>query len=192
MTELAVAADRLRYVIRQTWWVPLIQGIAAVVIGLLLLTRPAPTLVLLTIFLGAYWFVGGLFDVFGALSRRGSDPHWVLALLSGLLGVVAGLFLFTRPLLGALATSLALVTLVAIGAILSGIFSVAWAIRVRREIRGEGWIILIGVLSIALGVLLLASPFLSAIALVQVAAFLAIVGGIGGIVNAFRLHSVIA
>ncbi len=192
MTELAVAADRLRYVIGRTWWIPLVQGIAALAIGLLLLTRPAPTLVLLTIFLGAYWFVGGVFDLFGAVSRRSSDPHWVLALLSGLLSIVAGLFLLTRPLLGALATSLAMVTLIAIGAILSGMFSVAWAVRVRREIQGEGWIILIGMLSIALGVLLLASPFLSAIALVQVAAFLAIIGGIGGIVSAFRLHSAVA
>jgi hypothetical protein len=47
-----MAADRLRHVIRQTWWLPLIQGIAAVAIGLLLLTPPAPKLVLLTIFLG--------------------------------------------------------------------------------------------------------------------------------------------
>jgi uncharacterized membrane protein HdeD (DUF308 family) len=192
MSELAAAADALRYGIRKTWWIPLVQGIAALIIGLLLLTRPAPTLVLLTIFLGAHWLVGGIFDVFGAFSRRGSDRHWILALFGGLLGVVVGLFLLGQPVLGFVLTSVALVALIAIGAILSGIFGVAWAVRVRREIHGEGWIILFGMLSIGLGLLLLASPLFSAIALVQVAALLAIIGGIGSIVNALRLHRAIA
>jgi uncharacterized membrane protein HdeD (DUF308 family) len=65
-------------------------------------------------------------------------------------------------------------------------------VRVRREIRGEGWIILLGLLSIFLGVMLLSSPFVSVVALIQVTALLAVIGGVAGIVNAFRLRSVIA
>src|SRR5262245_26712162 len=168
MNELTAAADALRTVIRRTWWVPLVQGIAALVIGIALLTRPAPTLVLLTIFLGSYWFVGGIFDAVGAISRRDSDRHWSLALVGTLLSILVGLLLLARPILGFVVTSLTVVTLIAMGAILSGIFSVVWAVRVRREIRGEGWIILLGVLSILLGVMLLASPFMSVVALVQV------------------------
>jgi uncharacterized membrane protein HdeD (DUF308 family) len=192
MNELTVAADALRTVIRRTWWVPLVQGIAALVVGVSLLTRPAPTLVLLTIFLGAYWFVGGVFDAVGAISRRDSDRHWLLALVGALLSIFVGLLLLGRPMLGFLLTSLTVVTFIAMGAILSGIFSVVWAVRVRREIQGEGWIILLGVLSILLGLMLLASPFLSVVALIQVTALLAVVGGIAGIVNAFRLRSVVA
>ena len=192
MNELTVTADVLRDVIRRTWWIPLVQGIAALVIGLSLLSRPAPTLVALTIFLGAYWLVGGIFDALGALSRRDSDPHALLALAGALLSVIVGLLLLARPMLGFVVTSLAVVTIVASGAIVSGIFSVVWAIRVRRAIHGEGWIILFGVLSILLGFMLLASPMMSAVALVQIVAVLAIAGGIAGIVNAFRLRNVLA
>jgi uncharacterized membrane protein HdeD (DUF308 family) len=192
MNELTAAADALRTVIRRTWWIPLVQGIAALVVGVSLLTRPAPTLVLLTIFLGAYWFVGGIFDTVGAVSRRDSDRHWLLALVSGLLSIFVGLLLLGRPILGFVLTSLTVVTFIAMGAILSGIFSVVWAVRVLREIKGEGWIILLGLLSILLGVMLLSSPFLSAVALIQVTALLAVVGGIAAIVNAFRLRSVVA
>jgi uncharacterized membrane protein HdeD (DUF308 family) len=192
MNELTVAAEALRTVIRRTWWIPLVQGIAALVVGISLLTNPAPTLVLLTIFLGAYWFVGGVFDAVGAVARRDSDRHWLLALVSGLLSIFVGLLLLGRPLLGFFLTSLTVVTFIAMGAILSGIFSVVWAVRVRREIKGEGWIILLGLLSILLGVMLLSSPFLSVVALIQVTALLAVVGGIAGIVNAFRLRSVVA
>jgi uncharacterized membrane protein HdeD (DUF308 family) len=192
MNELVVAANALRNVIRRTWWIPLVQGIAALVLGLSLLTRPAPTLVALTIFLGAYWLVGGIFDAVGAISRRNSDPHSLLALVGGILSVGVGLLLLARPVLGLVLTSLTVVVFIASGAILSGIFSVVWAVRVRRVIHGEGWIILLGVLSILLGLMLLASPILSAVALVQVSAVLAIVGGLAGIVYAFRLRSVVA
>ncbi len=191
MSNVTVAADSLRRVIRKTWWVPLLQGVAALIIGLLLFTRPGATLVVLTMFLGAYWLVGGLFDIVGAVSRRDSDKHWALALVSGILGVVVGFFLLGQPILGAMATSLALVSLLAIGAILSGIFDIAWAVRVRNEIQGEGWIILLGVLSVLLGLMLLASPLLAAAALVQFAAILAVVGGIALIITAFRLRSAV-
>jgi uncharacterized membrane protein HdeD (DUF308 family) len=191
MSNLTVAADSLRRVIRKTWWVPLLQGVAALIIGLLLFARPGATLVVLTMFLGAYWLVGGLFDIVGAVSRRDSDKHWALALVSGILGVVVGFFLLGQPILGAIATSLALVSLLAIGAILSGIFDIAWAVRVRNEIQGEGWIILLGVLSVLLGLMLLASPLLSAAALIQFAAILAVVGGIALIITAFRLRSAV-
>jgi uncharacterized membrane protein HdeD (DUF308 family) len=190
MHELTMAGDALRLVIRRTWWIPLVQGISALVIGLLLLTRPAPTLVLLTIFLGAYWLVGGVFDAVGAVSRRASDRHWAFALAGGVLSGIVGLLLIGQPVLGALVTSLTLVTLIAIGAVVSGILSVVWAVRVRREIHGEGWIMLLGVMSILLGIALLMSPLLSAIALIQVAAAFAILGGIAGIVTAFRLRHV--
>jgi uncharacterized membrane protein HdeD (DUF308 family) len=142
-------------------------------------------------FLGAYWLVGGLFDIVGAVSRRDSDKHWALALVSGILGVVVGFLLLGQPILGAMATSLALVSLLAIGAILSGILDIAWAVRVRNEIQGEGWIILLGVLSVLLGLTLLASPLLSAAALIQFAAILAVVGGIALIITAFRLRSAV-
>jgi uncharacterized membrane protein HdeD (DUF308 family) len=191
MTELTIAADSLRRVIRNTWWIPLLQGVAALIIGLMLFTRPGATLVALTIFLGAYWLVGGIFDIVGAVSRRESDRHWAFELASGILAVLVGLFLLGRPILGAIATSLAVVTLLAIGAILSGIFDIAWAVRVRNEIQGEGWIILLGVLSVLLGLTLLASPLLSVAALAQFAALLAIIGGIALIITAFRLRSAV-
>jgi uncharacterized membrane protein HdeD (DUF308 family) len=133
--------------------------------------------------------VGGIAEAIGAVVRRESDRHWVFALVSSLLSIVVGLLLLARPMLGFLVTSLTVVGFIAFGAILSGVLSVMWAIRVRRDIEGEGWIILFGALSIAFGLMLLASPMISALALVQFAAVLFIVGGIGGIITAFRLRS---
>jgi len=45
------------------WWVVLIEGIAAIIIGILLLANPRATTVVLIQFLGIYWFIIGIIDI---------------------------------------------------------------------------------------------------------------------------------
>jgi uncharacterized membrane protein HdeD (DUF308 family) len=192
MHELPVGASMLRAAIRSTWWVFLLQGLASLAIGLLLLFRPGSTLLVLTIMLGAFWLVGGVADAIGAVSRRDVDRHWAWSLTGGVIGAIVGLMVLARPMLGFAAVSMTIVVIVALGAIISGALSAIWAIRVRREIEGEGWIILFGVLSVLFGLALLAAPFFSIYVFVLVAAVMAIGGGIAGIVRAFKLRSIAA
>ncbi len=189
MSELTLAADAMRRAIRKTWWVPLIQGIASVIIGVLLLTNPATTLITIALFLGAFWFVGGIFDIIGAFTRRSEDRGWFWPLLAGIISIIAGLLLLSQPIAGAIILPFTLAILIGAGAIVSGIFNIIWAIRARNEIQGEIWLILWGVISILLGIYVLANPGASAIALVLVIAILAIVGGIAMVISAFRLRS---
>lgn len=189
MNELSLAADSMRGVVRKTWWIPLIQGIAAVIIGVLLLTNPATTLITIAIFLGAYWLVGGIFDIVGAFTRRGGDKGWFWSLIAGAISIIAGLFLLSQPLAGAIALPFTLAILIGAGAVVSGIFNIIWAIRARNEIQGEGWLILWGVISILLGIYVLVNPGPSAVSLVLVIAILAIIGGIGMVIFSFRLRS---
>ena len=42
------------------WWVFLLQGIAAFLLGVMLLTAPGATLLTLVTFLGFYWIVSGV------------------------------------------------------------------------------------------------------------------------------------
>src|SRR5680860_1914327 len=70
------------------WWIFLLEGIAAIIFGILLLTAPAATLVALSVFLGLYrLFIGvrgveppagvgsGHTDRGRHLSRRARDHH---------------------------------------------------------------------------------------------------------------------
>ncbi len=189
MNELTLAADAMRNVVRRTWWIPLIQGIAAVIIGVLLLSNPATTLIAIALFLGAFWFVGGIFDIIGAFTRRQADRGWLWSLLAGIISVIAGLFLLSQPIAGAVILPVTLAILIGVSAIVSGILNILWAIRARNEIQGEGWLILWGVVSILLGIYVLANPGASAVALVLVIALLAIVGGAAMAIFAFRLRS---
>jgi uncharacterized membrane protein HdeD (DUF308 family) len=190
MNELSLAADTMKTVVRKTWWIALIQGICAVIIGVLLLTQPAGTLITLAIFLGAYWLVGGIFDIIGAFTRRNGDKHWFWSLLGGIISIIAGVFLISQPITGAVVLPLTLAIFIGAAAIVSGIFNIIWAIRVRNDIQGEAWIILWGVISIILGIVVLSNPGTSAVSLVLFGAILAIIGGIAMIIMSFRMRSV--
>lgn len=76
------------------WWVFLLEGIAAILVGILLLTDPAATVVAITIFLGFYWLFVGVLELARAFVDR-SVP-WVWSLLIGNLGIVAGILVFIR------------------------------------------------------------------------------------------------
>ena len=78
------------------WWLFLLQGIAAIVLGLMLLTAPGATLVLIVTFLGFYWLIEGILALVHVFVDR-SVP-WIWSLLTGLVGIAAGV-------LGALATT---------------------------------------------------------------------------------------
>lgn len=172
--------------IRNYWWVLLLQGLAAIGFGLFLLFQPAVTLVVMTTFMGAYWLVDGIFKAIGALSGQHGDRSWWLLLLSGVLGIVGGLIVMSQPILSTLVTQLFFVYMLAAQALIGGILSIIWAVRVRNEIQGEGWIIIGGILGILLAVLLISAPLGSILFLAWVTAIIAIVGGIGLMIAAVR------
>ena len=71
------------------WWVFLLQGIAALIFGGLLLTAPAATLLAMTVFLGLYLLFIGVLELVRVFVDR-SQP-WIWSLLIGILGIVAGI-----------------------------------------------------------------------------------------------------
>ena len=83
-------------------------------------------------------------------------------LIAGLAGIASGVLTFLWPGL----TVLALVYLVSAWALVLGVFKVISAIRLQRIIPGERWLLLNGLLSIALGVVLLAAPGMGLLAFV--------------------------
>lgn len=176
----------LNFITRE-WWAFLVRGIAAIVFGVMALVWPAPTLVALTYLVGAYLLVDGATMIVAlvrgdALARQNA---WAVAII-GVLGVVGGIVTFFWP--GA--TALTLLYVVAFWAIATGIFQVIGAIALRREIDGEFWMGLGGLLSVAFGAYLIALPGAGLLSLVWLVGAWAIVFGVSSIGLALRLRSV--
>ncbi len=167
------------------WWLFAVRGVAAIIFGALAFVWPGPTLAVLVILFGAYVLVDGI-SLLVALARGdvAARRHaWAVAIM-GLLGIAVGITTFVWP--GA--TALTLLYLVAFWSITMGIFQVAAAIALRREVEGEVWMAVGGVLSIVFGVLLVAAPGSGLLALVWLLGIYAILFGISSLGTAHRLH----
>jgi len=81
------------------WWLFLLQGIAGILLGMMLISAPGATVVAMVTFLGFYWLITGVLSLVQVFVDR-STP-WIWSLLSGLLGIVAGMLVLRHPLLAA-------------------------------------------------------------------------------------------
>lgn len=161
------------------WWVLLLQGIAALLMGLLLLAAPYGTVLFVVQFLGWYWLVSGIFEI---VSIFLDSSLWGWKLLAGALGMLAGLAIINHPLWSAALLPTTLVWMMGFFGIVIGVSMLVQAFQGGGV--GAG---ILGTLSILLGLLLLIHPFAGALALPWVFAVFAIAGGIAAIVMAFRM-----
>jgi uncharacterized membrane protein HdeD (DUF308 family) len=168
----------------ENWWLLLLRGIASIVFGVLAFVWPGLTLVALILLWGAYAIADGGVALWAGISGKGGEiaPRWWLAIV-GIVGLLAGLVAFVSPGL----TALVLLMFIAGWAIVIGVLEIWGAIQLRKEIEGEWWLILSGLLSIAFGALLFARPGPGALALVWVIGAFAILHGCTLIGLAFRL-----
>jgi uncharacterized membrane protein HdeD (DUF308 family) len=171
--------------LKRYWWVSVIRGLAAIVFGVIAFAYPGLALATLVLLFGAWVLIDGVFRIVSATAGRASDPDWGFHLIVGILGVVIGFLTFHSPGI----TALALIIYIGAWALMIGAVEIALAIKLRREIKGEWFLILMGLASILFAVLILWNPAPGALALLWLIASYAIVFGILGVIFGFRLRS---
>jgi uncharacterized membrane protein HdeD (DUF308 family) len=168
----------------RNWWVLALQGVTAVLLGILALVWPYQTLLALVILFGAFMLVDGVLTLAGALAWRKWNQGWWAVALAGVAGIIVGVLTFVWPGM----TGLVLLYLIAAWAITTGILEIVAAIELRRVIEGEWLMVLSGILSVVLGVLLVAFPGAGALGLAWLIGIYALVDGLLLIALAFRLR----
>lgn len=144
------------------WWALFIQGLIAVVFGLLIMFWPQATLFILIILFGIYAVLDGLFAAVGAIIYREQHPTWWLTLLWGILSLLLGIAAFVWPSL----TGLVLLWLIAARALLIGLLQIVGALRLREQV-GVWWLFLLGgIISVLFAIVAFAWPGATALALV--------------------------
>src|SRR5436309_14325183 len=171
--------------LKRHWWVPVIRGIAAIVFGVIAFVYPGLTVAVLVLLFGAWVLVDGIFRVIGAIGHRASDKEWGFDLIIGIVGIIIGFLTFHAPQI----TALALLIYIAAWALMIGASEIALAIKLRKEIRGQWFLILMGLASIIFAVLLLWNPAPGALALIWLIGSYAIVFGLLAIFFGFKLRS---
>jgi uncharacterized membrane protein HdeD (DUF308 family) len=162
------------HALAKTWWLTLLRGVAAIIFGVLAFIWPGLTLFTLVLLYGAYALVDGVIALVSAFTGSAKPlPTWWLVVV-GLLGIAAGLVTFLWPGI----TALVLIIFIGAWAIAHGIFEIVGAIKLRKEIDNEWWLILAGALSVIFGLIVLIAPGAGALGLVWAIGAYSVVFGI--------------
>jgi uncharacterized membrane protein HdeD (DUF308 family) len=172
-------------VLRHPWWALAIRGFAALIFGLLTFLIPGVTIALLVLWFGAYALVDGIFSIIAAWRSPDGRARWGSLLIEGIAGIVAGVLTFLWPHI----TATVLVFLIAGWAVVTGVFEIVAAIRLRRLIANEWALIAMGVLSVIFGLFVFVAPIAGAIAIAFTIGAYAIIFGVLLLVLAFRMRS---
>jgi uncharacterized membrane protein HdeD (DUF308 family) len=105
-------------------------GVLSIIIGLWAVRHVLLTLLALTVFLGIFWVVNGVIDVFAALSHR-EMPARGWSIVMGILSVLAGIIVLAFPGL----TLLGLAVILGIWLLVFGIMEMTAAFRLRALTR---------------------------------------------------------
>lgn len=160
------------------WWLVLLGGIVALVFGVVLVLWPEATVMLLVTLLGIYWLVAGVLAIVGAFSAQ-EGRGWTI--FSGLLGILAGVVVLAYPFYSAILLPTLLALFVGVWGVVVGF------VTLYQAFRGAGWGTgVLGIVSIIIGLLILANPLVSAGLLILLVAIVAIVGGFAAVGLSFR------
>ena len=169
---------------KRSWWSLMIRGVVAVIFGILALTSPTKTLDFLVMLFGVFVLVVGLVATIGAIMHRKESENWWLVLIPGLAGIIIGIISMAMP---ELATTI-VIYLIAIWALVSGLGQIYSAMKVRKDVEGEWMPILIGVISMVLGILLIAMPREAAATVMWLVGLFVLVLGILWLIMGFRVR----
>lgn len=169
----------------KNWWTLELRGAITIVFGLLALFLPAITLRALILVFGIYALAEGVLLLAASFNKK--NEHWWITLLQGIAGVLAGIVTLVWPGI----TAVALLAIIAIWALFTGILEIVGAIRLRKEIRGEWLLILSGVVSLLFAFVLITNPTVGALAIVWVIGLYAIIYGILTMLLGVKVHRMV-
>lgn len=165
----------------------MLRGAVSVIFAIIAFTNPKLAFEAIILVLGVFLIADGVTAIYLGFRMRGHDDDWWAILLEGALGFGLGLVALINPEL----TAAGLVLVLAVWLLVTGVFEITTAIKLRKEIDNEWLLGLAGVVSVALGALMIYNPNFGAVSIMfwlglYAAAFGVLLLGLG--FRMWRLH----
>ena len=174
------------------WGWLVLRGGLAIVLGVLAILFPASALFAFTMVFAAFALIDGLLSLASGISGARKKERWWALIARGLVGILVGVLFVLMPYVTTLSYALMSLALLAVWSIFTGVFEIAAAVKLRKEIRGEWLLGLSGLLSVLLGMaiplILMLYPAATILSVGWVIGVYALAAGIILIVQAFRLR----
>lgn len=171
----------------QFWWLIVLRGVVSIAFAVVAFTNPKLAFQALVLVLGVFLLADGITSAYLGARMRGHDDDWWAILLEGLLGIGLGLVALINPEL----TAEGLILVLAVWFLVTGVFEITTAIKLRKELEHEWLLGLAGVVSIGLGALMMINPNAGAISImwwlgIYAAVFGLLLLGLG--IRMWRIH----
>jgi len=143
------------------WKAVVIRGALAIILGLIMVLLPAPTLIVATVLIGVFVLMLGLIGVIMFLAMIDKKNGTVL-LLEGILGIAFGIMTIVWPNI----TALLLILLLGVWCLIEGILQIFVALTMARKATLRAVIGMSGALSLIVGLIFILAPGDGALALI--------------------------
>ena len=178
-SQLEMEADEnMLAALGRVWWLLLFGGLISLGVGVLAISWPGKTIVVVAILFAFYLIVSGIFEIVRSFSSGLTGGTRVLLLITGVLSVILGIFAI-RSAINAVDL---LGIFVGIAFLFRGFASLFMGFDSKE---GRGWNIFFGLIMLIGGVIILSQPALSLVTLSWVVGIWLIVIGIYEIIAAF-------
>jgi uncharacterized membrane protein HdeD (DUF308 family) len=153
------------------WWLFVLVGVLSITAGVIVLFKPGESLPTLTVIVGIFMLVDGIFELAGAFFR--GTPNRGLVALFGVITAIVGVLLIRHPIAGVAAVAL----LIGLWLITVGVIRFVLAFD---EPEHRVWQVIVGLVEILAGIVIVSTPEIGF-------ATLAVLVGIGFILNGCAL-----
>jgi uncharacterized membrane protein HdeD (DUF308 family) len=168
---------------QRLWKGKLVGGLLTIVLGVLVLAWPGPSILVASTLFGVYLLLSGVVELFFAFTLPRSAATRVMLFITGALSLVLAIMSFRH--FGDGYAVLLLSLWVGIGFIFQGVSAVAVGIG-ESDLPGRGWYIVTGIISVIAGLAVLVWPFESIAVLTLAAGIGLIVIGITQVIQAVQ------
>ncbi len=168
------------------WWISLIIGLLALVVGVWSLFTPLEAFAALTILFVVAFFIEGILEIVFAISNRKIQSGWGWNLVLGIIDFILAIILMANMAVAPLVLSY----VIAIWVILRSVWEIGVAIDLKNvQDSGWGWLLVLGILGILLGIIMVLQPLFTIAFSAYYVGFALIFYGIFRIYLGFRLRS---
>ena len=170
--------------LQKNWWLLTLKGSLLIIFALFAFINPGASAATLAMWFALLIIIDGLASTTTAIGNwKQREDKW-LFLAEGLISLVFGLILFMTPGVTLLIVSL----FIGFWFVFAGVSRIAKAIQLRKEIAGEGWMILGGAISVIFGLLIFARPLLGIGYLIYIIGFFALLIGVLLIIVSLKIR----
>lgn len=162
-----------------------LNGVLAILFGLVALISPGITLVALGIYFAISILAGGTMQIISSFNAKGRNPNWYLLLVEGIIGILIAIIILSRPEL----VATVFVTIIGIWALFLGLVFLFTYFKKRLPAFSNSFLLVISILSLVVGLVIIVNPFESTRIVTIMIGLYTLIYGIFSLINSSRNYA---